>query len=795
MFERPPELSADLEWMLQSGQASRAMLAGALVDEFYISLHRLGLALYGTTRAAARFARETLVAAVLKVHRYNGQTGVQSWIYQLSLANHRTTKRPKSRLAALLDFTAKQPAPPVVTVQDAHFQAQDALLQIRDLLGGEGYLTICLHHLLGLDADEIAPVVRKQKTSIQNWITQSRQIFRSCSWPAGIDDESTWIEFGHWLRGQFPAPDLSGAELENLKSEIADQAANQERQQIRFTHFKELVLVGFAILIIGGIMWGVSQLNPDNTRSRVRVVTEVVNVQKDSPAQAEPAAPQVDYQGLSPSIEPLDINSSPQAVQKRMASTEDNWDTMWQDVSVIFYGPPGYLGPPDAVRAQVWLDQSNRTKMIAGPLGGSPGHQFIARDKGFRHATIDSILRWYYLTYDRHLALGMDVEHFSLPVSNLARENRRLIVQGIEVVANHQALVVDQETRTGKLESRMWVDTVSGVVLRKRLYAESGSNVFVILDAVTTQVSYNVHFPPGAFDGQVDDGDLQFASNYLGVPNSGTTPSTRGKFTNPITIWAPRSYRESYHPFTQPPVDFDPSASRLTFQYTPTISSENTQYNLSGMNHIAGLFAAGYYLGSLHTGDPFSVICDRSPDGELLALAQGRKSQPRESSRLTWVNLSNSKDSEKIDLKIDLSHFAIAPDSQRLALFGYGEPLGSLYVLDTESGELTKLLNLEYVRSLMWSPDGKELAIIGNWESPEYNEEVMVIDPDTGKVKYYTPYNYHGQIAVPELPEWMADKNFPEFMTGLQACVEPPQTHSVLNMESEARPPNLRELR
>lgn len=793
MFDHPPELSADLEWMLQSGQASREMLARALADEFYRPLYRLGLALYGKSGAAARFARGSLVAGLLKVHGYNGQTGVQTWIYRLALGTHRTTQRPKSRLAALLDFTARRPDSPAAA-QDAHFQAQDALLQIRDLLGEEGYLAICLHHLLGLDADQIASVLKTSSAAVQSWITQSRQIFRSCSWPAGVGDESAGVEFSHWLRGQFPSPDLSASALETSAAEIARRAQDQERRQKRFTYFKELVLVGVAILIIGGVMWGLSNLNPDDPRSRARVITEVVKVEKGPTVQAQPAAPHMDYRGLSPNIEPLDINSSPADVQARMASTEDTWDTMWQDLSLIFYGPPGYLGPPDAVRAQVWLDQTSQARMIAGPLGGRPDHQFIARDKGFRHATMDSILRWYYLTYDRHLALGMDVEHFSLSAANLEDEERRLVVQGIEVVAGHQALVVDQETRSGKLESRMWVDTVSGVVLRKRLYAQSDPGV-VILDAVTDQVSYNVQFSPGAFDGQARDGYLQFASNYLGVPNKGTTARTRDRFTNPVTIWAPRAYRESYRPFTQPPADFDPSASRLTFQYTPTISSENTQYNLSGMNHIAGLFAASYYLGSLHTGDPFSVICDRSPDGELLALAQGRRSQPRETSRLTWVNLSASNEASSIDLEIDLSHFTFAPDNRRLALFGYGEPLGSLYILDTQEGDLIKLLNLEYVRSLMWSPDGEQLAIIGNWESPEYNEEVMVIDPETGKVKYYTPYNYHGQIAVPELPAWMADRTFPEFMTGLQACVEPPQTHSVLNMQSEARPPNLRDLR
>ena len=39
---RPSELTSDLEWMLQSGQATSEMLAEVLVQEFYPGAYRLG---------------------------------------------------------------------------------------------------------------------------------------------------------------------------------------------------------------------------------------------------------------------------------------------------------------------------------------------------------------------------------------------------------------------------------------------------------------------------------------------------------------------------------------------------------------------------------------------------------------------------------------------------------------------------------------------------------------------------------------------------------------------------------
>src|SRR3990172_4109179 len=86
IFEQLPELSPDVEWMLQSGQASREMLAEALVAEYYGPVWRLGLSLFEDSAAAGQFARETLSTALLEVHRYADQVSAQVWILRKALA-------------------------------------------------------------------------------------------------------------------------------------------------------------------------------------------------------------------------------------------------------------------------------------------------------------------------------------------------------------------------------------------------------------------------------------------------------------------------------------------------------------------------------------------------------------------------------------------------------------------------------------------------------------------------------------------------------------------------------------
>ena len=60
MCEEPPELVSDLEWMLQSNQASREMLLETLAREHYAPLYHLALSLLVDPKAA----RQTTAAAL-----------------------------------------------------------------------------------------------------------------------------------------------------------------------------------------------------------------------------------------------------------------------------------------------------------------------------------------------------------------------------------------------------------------------------------------------------------------------------------------------------------------------------------------------------------------------------------------------------------------------------------------------------------------------------------------------------------------------------------------------------------
>jgi DNA-directed RNA polymerase specialized sigma24 family protein len=714
MLNTPPELSPDLEWMLQSGQAKKEMLAEALLDEYYAPVFRLGLAILGDREAARQAALETFSGALLEAHRYDGKSGVRTWLLRLALNTCQTYRGANLKIKAELGRPLESGFP-------------------------------------------------------------DSQIFRSILQRLGVRDAEIDTLLDDWTQMHREAPELSHTERSAFIDEIVANADSWEVRQRRFTYLKELVLVSLAIVLVGAIMWGSNRLTADITPlppSKPAAAPTITPIKQGLQIASNPTP-------VLPPVLPgaLNLSSSPEEVENRILNAHQFWHTFWADFDLVLYGPPGYVGPPHAIRAQVWLSQPDQSVLLTGPVDGNPDYHFSGSDRGFFRGTLDNLLRWYYLSFDRHLVLGTGIENLTIPFSDLKKGAVKLQISGLDSIAEREALVVDQINSRAETEARLWVDAQTGVLLRKRLFAKTDMDT-VVLDAFATQISYDVSFPAEIFAPDGVFGFKKFAQDVTGEPDTGETNQPEKQIFT-ASKWAPPANRRPFRSYPPPPPGFDPSDNQLTFQFWQYFTSWEPKVN--GASTLADIFSGNYYLGSLDISDPFSAICDRSPDGARLALAQGTRGPAREQSLLTWIDLSDAKNINTLQLDLDLSKFAFAPDSRRLAVFGSGKPLGSLYILDTDSGKLTKLLNLEYVRSLMWSPDGEFLAVIGNRESPEYSEEVMVIRSSTGEVTSSSPYNYRSRENAQNWPSKDGGRIFPEWMGGLAACADPPPQQMAIN--------------
>jgi DNA-directed RNA polymerase specialized sigma24 family protein len=85
MFEPVPEFASDLEWMLQSNQASRELILEAMIEEYYEDVHYLALAILDNETAARKATNEAFSKALLNIHSYKGQTSVDVWFYRIVL--------------------------------------------------------------------------------------------------------------------------------------------------------------------------------------------------------------------------------------------------------------------------------------------------------------------------------------------------------------------------------------------------------------------------------------------------------------------------------------------------------------------------------------------------------------------------------------------------------------------------------------------------------------------------------------------------------------------------------------
>jgi DNA-directed RNA polymerase specialized sigma24 family protein len=84
MFEKRPEISDTLEWMLQSRQVGDETLVHALVHEHYAAIHQFANSLLDTTDpdTATKLAEQTILEAVEGAHNYRQEIKVQVWLFQ-----------------------------------------------------------------------------------------------------------------------------------------------------------------------------------------------------------------------------------------------------------------------------------------------------------------------------------------------------------------------------------------------------------------------------------------------------------------------------------------------------------------------------------------------------------------------------------------------------------------------------------------------------------------------------------------------------------------------------------------
>jgi DNA-directed RNA polymerase specialized sigma24 family protein len=522
-------------------------------------------------------------------------------------------------------------------------------------------------------------------------------------------------------------------------------------------------------------------------------VNDLIDWNRLSPGTIlQPGLALVDPRGLTPSLNetftpippstPIPLRSPPSSADVSQYLQDmlemKFWKSVWFDAQLVYYGPPGYLGPKQVYRLQAWFSE-DQFLLVGGPPQRKPDEVLLS-DKyhGIYIARPAEGKLWFSEMIDY-------TNLFKTPIMNafamlLFADSLRLYdpqgyqyqSQGNELIKGKVIAVFDQTDLYGNQNLRLWLDPRGGFILRQQHFTNT-SPKSLLVDSQITSIAYNVDFPVQLFDPQIPWRG-GFAADYTGRPEP-ARPT--------LNVTPTPGYKQPITKFP-PPENFDASHSPLTFQFPPEFNhfsafDEDQRYAYPDLS--TDLFADGYFLGEVQMSDPFNMICARSPDGQRIAFTNVPTIPFSPLAPLHWFSLSDTSRVVSLPGDFLVNEFAFAPDSRHLAFFGSNAHADrKLYLLDTDTGTTIPLLDLSdslYGTSLVWSPDGKYLVFLNLYDSGnQYRPQVFVLRIENWQVIDRYQFDLGApdmQASLPFPSSWMG--KFPVAMGGLEACSQAPK--------------------
>jgi DNA-directed RNA polymerase specialized sigma24 family protein/LysM repeat protein len=840
MFDsQTPELTSDLEWMLQSGQATSDMLAEALVQEYYPAALRLALVIVGDPAAARSILLDAFSNALLNLYRYRSQTGARAWFFHIlqrelrknvSLFQNKASREMRGKP----DFAGGQEDS--LPLKASEFE----ILEVYADLAFNQRLAVFYRVVAGWPIDEIALAMGSDKNHVNEWLNQaSRRINEHAKRPADPRTENQVDVFELLKRSidaRWPEEQLDEGDRATIVSRVLNRKAKRSSLQRRAVSVKEIFLTTLGILIVAGVIWGANQILPDNGYSQSPTETSqsrpASSFRRSSRFRPTPtplphlrsAMPTPTSQGMIyelkpgerlssvaarfgisinalrefnrlpadanlsagdrivlppksmqsyptptpvtplPKIEPPSTPNSYLDIVSALSRKNYTWQTLWMDAKMIDYGPPGFVGPPQVSRNQLWLSQAQFLDLV-GNSNGIPDVVFLRNQENL-YAAQPGIGQIWFNKMQSPSSIGMLEDRLSGLFDDIffrpQDKQAVLRVVGGDVIAGRNAWRVDQTDVDGNLQSRFWMDTRTGFILRNQTFG--GSDHKTLLSEVRVmKIFFDVTFPNQSMFDPTLPWRGGYASDYTGKPES---DNVSGPTLEPALGHEPMQYIPAFG-------GFDPGLHSLTFQYPPGYNPDK------GATQV-DIFSGMYYLGHTFFGNPRTLICSRSNDGNQIAYVSRPSREPGPGAQVHVIDLQHGLKQVTPNLPgvMAVSQFAFSTNGRELAFFGYDSQFdpGGLYLMDLDTGKTNQLATLKEARSLVWSPDNVSLGFIG-LPDLHVQDEVMVMNVSDAKITYSQPFSgSNDRGGTSDSDSWPMKYwgvKFPISMGGLGDCVNP----------------------
>jgi DNA-directed RNA polymerase specialized sigma24 family protein len=799
MFQETPDVSVELEWMLQNRQVSPKRLAETLLAREYLRTLRLACSLLVDFSRAQRATIDAFASVLLNNRPYWGETSLTLWLDSLvveaCLAACRNAGRvasPELQKPPRLSGTTESPAdePPVLPLEvDPLWQAIRSLpekLRFPLVLADVHSRSIAeTSALLGISQENARVLQYMGREALARQLDSAGQ-------PFPIDDPAVLPDrLAGAHENLCPAPALTTAAIENLTRQVLERAHLRQNRQRQGSRRREVLWIGSALVFLISILW-IQNLSLPVQGQQPRLSTPI-------PTNARPANLLPETGARSPEAASIALNeyASPQEVRQRILESQGMYHTLWVDAQVIDYGPANYVGPPQTYRNRLWIHQPDNILVAVG-RPNSP--EVMLAFQGSRHfgtdlrtgqvfqganeptPPFDELLPFVRLA-ETPYQVGRPLSGFYLgdlifPAVFHALPGS-MDVLGMEMAAGRHAVVVDwipgapagapAGAESGKPEAipvtassnlvRLWVDASTGVILRWRIF-DGIQPTSALMDVTVTALAIDATFPEDLFyPRQKWSTSLQWEDLWQPVVEGGEPP---------VSIWADPPLRELLSYSKKPPAAFDPAGSRLTFQQMT--DQETGQFDRTQVD----IFADGYFLSQVYMGNPFNLLCERSSDGRSMAWTPSPGRIYRQgSSLLRWIHLDSPRD---IHVQVGAGEdFAFSPDGRYLVYHSCLITGCGVDILDIETGETMRILALDSAGLFTWSPDGAYLALVGSLPSPVDPWKLFVFRTRApgrtfSKITYTHPIDPENPVLPADAPLHHWDVEFPPVSTGIDGC-------------------------
>ncbi len=812
LFDTSPELSSELEWLLQNGETNHAELADVLVREYYASALRLSWAILGDLEQARRTVMQAFSTALVNNYRYHSGRNVHIWLFQFILQAARKTARLRSRSSAS-QLRGKEESGPGLDV--FHWPLDEA-----------DRWSLYLTGLLGWQPADVAELVGIESGRVIRLADSLRQGFTHPSPSAQPVPESITLEQA--LRDRFPQQSLTEAGLAEVVARLLRAAEQRSNRNLRLVRLWEILVTAVGISLVAGLIWWLNQSLPDGSQQGLlgtptrhiiratrivlvpvtatpgvpdRVVTDYTvrpgdtltsiahgfdmavfdlmrlnSISSDAGLRAgqslkvlaSPHLPlrETPVTAAAPTLPPpLTANSTSREVIQRLTSSQSLWSTLWVDARLILNGPPGYIGPPNVAYEQLWVDNlGKRSIELSGQSSNQPDWVYTSGGNGGTQIDRKTSQRQDFPS--NQLIKNDALRAMVLPLnSDWISSVDNLVIGPVTPYIGRETLQVGVENAAGYLQAQLWVDVETGVILRELHY--SGDRLEIqTADFSINKIYYNDRFSDGLFNPR----------QRLAAGFSADASGLASELDNRAT---PIENNQAHQSFSAglPPSGFNLAQAQLYFRYPQN-------FNTGADSAMVEVLAEGYSLGKTQFGNPWTMICARSPDGKKIAYVSQPLNPENGDAALHWFDLQNVSQNHLVSENLLVENFAFSYDGRKLAFFGRqaGNTRGAVYIYNLQNGSLQLLLDRNSARSLVWSPDGNFLALLSA-PSRLGTQNALVVQVLNGLMVARDRYNWQGQAAIQPLsPSWPTFDwrypdgtyaKFPAVMGGLQACALP----------------------